>query len=350
MIARARALVIARRALTSHEADWACDQSARGGCEVAVIVSLPLASDIQLALDRLKSLHDGDIGVLEIVACGRRAIPALRALLLEGESSGIYHPRCRAVEALSALGAHDVLIEFLGSPREMADPVNRTGEEVVISAAARALTNSSDERVFPLLLELAERQPLAGVIDALGSFRRSEATPSLIKALSEDYSRRAGEIALLQMGSRARAALLMAASRPAPSAEWEAQTSLRARRSAVQLLARIGVPSRQRSRLRALMEDADPEVRVHACRAYLASAPEEEKPEAIQRLVELLPRLGWLLCEEVEECILDHLESARAIMAERMREQSPDPTDQSPEARIYRSLFRVAQRAGSVSH
>jgi len=317
---------------------------------VAVIVSLPLASDIQLALDRLKSLHDGDIGVLEIVACGRRAIPALRALLLEGESSGIYHPRCRAVEALSALGAHDVLIEFLGSPREMADPVNRTGEEVVISAAARALTNSSDERVFPLLLELAERQPLAGVIDALGSFRRSEATPSLIKALSEDYSRRAGEIALLQMGSRARAALLRAASRPTPSAEWETQTSRRARRSAVQLLVLIGVQLRQRCRLRVLMEDADAEVSVHACRAYLAWAPEAEKPEALRRLVELLPRLGWMQCEEVEQCILEHFESARAIIGECMRDQPPEPTDGSQEARICRSLFSVVQRAGSASH
>ncbi len=307
MIARARALVIARRALTSHEADWACDQSARGGCEVAVIVSLPLASDIQLALDRLKSLHDGDIGVLEIVACGRRAIPALRALLLEGESSGIYHPRCRAVEALSALGAHDVLIEFLGSPREMADPVNRTGEEVVISAAARALTNSSDER-------------------------------------------RAGEIALLQMGSRARAALLRAASRPTPSAEWETQTSRRARRSAVQLLALIGVQLRQRCRLRVLMEDADAEVSVHACRAYLAWAPEAEKPEALRRLVELLPRLGWMQCEEVEQCILEHFESARAIIGECMRDQPPEPTDGSQEARICRSLFSVVQRAGSASH
>lgn len=50
---------------------------------MATIVILPLASDIQRALDRLKSLHDGDLGVPDIIACGRRAIPALRALLLE---------------------------------------------------------------------------------------------------------------------------------------------------------------------------------------------------------------------------------------------------------------------------
>jgi HEAT repeat protein len=317
---------------------------------MAVVLSLPLASDVQRALDRLKSLHDGDLGVLDVVACGRRAIPALRALLLEGGSSGIYHPRCRAVEALAALGAHDVLIEFLNSPRDVADPINRTGEEAVISAAARALVDFPDERVFPLLLESAKRQPLVGVVEALGSFRRAEAIPCLIGALYEDYGRRAAEAALLRMGPKALPALLTAAAHPAPSAEWESQSSRRARRSAVQLLTRIGVPFRQRSRLRILMEDADPEVSVHACRAYLASAHDDEKPEAIRRLVELLPRLGWLLSEEVEECILDHFESARAIIAEHMRGEPPDLTNDSPQARVYRSLFRVVQRAGSVSH
>ncbi len=317
---------------------------------MATVVTLPLASDIQRALDRLKSLHDGDLGVLEITACGRRAIPALRAFLLEGQSSGIYHPRCRAVDALAALRAHDVLIDFLDSPRDVADPVNRTGEEAVINAAARALVGVDDERIFPLLLDLARRQPLAGVIDALGSYRRSEAIPCLISALSEDYSRRAAEAALLRLGSRARPALRRAAARPVPSAEWETPSSRRARRSAVQLLARIGVPSRQRSRFRDLMQDSDAEVAVHACRAYLVSASKDEKPEIIRRLIASIPSVGWLLCEEVEECIIDHFESAREIIAESLRDRPPDPSDQSPRARTYRSLFRVVQRAGAMSH
>jgi hypothetical protein len=294
---------------------------------MATIVTLPLASDIQRALGRLKSLHDGDLGVLEIIACGRRAIPALRSLLLEGESSGIYHPRRRAVEALAALAAHDVLIEFLNSPHHVADPVNRTGEGAVINAAARALVGVDDERIFPLLLDLAKRQPLAGVVDALGSRRRSEAIPCLIIALSEEYSRGAAEAALLRLGSRAGPALLSAATRPVPSAEWETPSSCRARRSAVQLLARIGIPFKQRSRFRDLMQDSDAEVAVHASRAYLVSASRDEKPDIIRRLIALLPSLplGWLLCEEVEECIIDNFESAREIIAEFMRDLPPDP-------------------------
>jgi hypothetical protein len=317
---------------------------------MATVVALPLAPDIQRALDRLKSLHDGDLGVLEITACGRRAIPALRALLLDGESSAIYHPRCRAIEALGALGAHDVVIDFLASPRDVPDPVNRTGEEAVINAAARALVGIDDERIFPLLLDLARRQPLAGVIEALGSYRRCEAIPCLISALSEDYSRRAAEAALLRLGSKARSALLRSATRPIPSAQWETPSSRRARRSTVRLLARIGAPSRQRSRFRDLMQDCDAEVAVHACRAYLASASKDEKPDIIRQLIALIPSLGWLLCEEVEECIIDHFEDAREIIPEFIRDRPPDPSDQSPRARIYRSLFRVVQRAGAVPH
>jgi hypothetical protein len=57
-----------------------------------------------------------------------------------------------------------------------------------------------------------------------------------------------------------------------------------------------------------------------------------------------------MLCVEAEECILEHFESAREIIAETMREASPDPADQSPRAQIHRSLHRVAQRAGAISH
>jgi hypothetical protein len=314
----------------------AVDSFAFGAAEMATVLTLPMASDVHRALERLKSLHDGDLGVLDVAACGRRAIPALRALLLEGESSGIYQPRCRAVEALAA--------------REVADPVNRTGEEAVINAAARALATRRVEEVFPLLLDLAKRQPLAGVINALGSFRRPESIPCRITALAEDYSRRAAEAALLQLGSKAGTALLKTAMRPVPSAEWESPSSRRARRSAVQLLVRLGVSPRQRQQIHALMNDRDAELALHACRAYLTSASAQEKPDTIRRVVELVPRLGWVSCVEAEECIVVHLESAREIICEFMQEGPPEATNQSRRAQIYRSLHRVVQRAGAMSH
>ena len=98
------------------------------------------------------------------------------------------------------------------------------------------------------------------------------------------------------------------------------------------------------------MDDPDAEVAMHACCTYLALALADEKPDALRRLVELLPRLGWMLCVEAEECILDHLGSAREIIAETMREAPPEPADQSTKAQTYRSLYRVVQRAGAMSH
>ena len=145
--------------------------------------------DVRHAIGTLKSLHDGDLGILEVTDCGSQAIPALRALLFERDPSGLYQVRCRAVEALAGLGAHEVLIDFLSTPREIADAIERVGEDAVVNAAARALANRNEQRVFDLLLRLAHRSCLTGVIAALGSFRRVEAIPLLVKALIDDSSR-----------------------------------------------------------------------------------------------------------------------------------------------------------------
>lgn len=311
----------------------------------ADIVDLPLARAVRRALERLKSLHDGDLGVIEITGCGKSAVPALRALLLEGEPSGIYQPRRRAVEALAALGAHDVLIEFLEAPREVADPVNRTGEEAVINAAARALIGVENPRIFPLLADLAERRRLPGVIEALGSFARVEALPHLVRALCEDRTRGAAETALLRMGPAARPTLLDIGSRPRPSAEYESASSVRTRRSAVRLLARSGAGPEA---FRALMADADAEIALEACGTVLAIDDPAEKARAVRRLIDLLPSLPWFIIGEAERCLFDHFETARDLIAEHLQAAPPDPADDAAPARAYRSLLRVARRAGGA--
>ena len=62
---------------------------------------------IEHAVGRLKSLHDGDSGFLEVVELGPDVVPALRRLLFEPEPSGLHQVRGRAAEALAALGAFD---------------------------------------------------------------------------------------------------------------------------------------------------------------------------------------------------------------------------------------------------
>jgi hypothetical protein len=84
---------------------------------------------VRQAIDKLKSLHDGYRGVIEVVTCGNKAISALRVLLFQREPSGLYQPRCLAVKALAALEAYDVLVAYLNAPREIADPVERAGED-----------------------------------------------------------------------------------------------------------------------------------------------------------------------------------------------------------------------------
>jgi hypothetical protein len=158
-------------------------------------------------------------------------------MLFARERSGLYQARCRAVAALSALGAHDVLIEFLEAERVIADPVKQLGQDAVINAAAQALAVVRARRAFELMLRLAQRPALTGVIGALGAFRETEAMPTLIDALEDDASRPTAEAALRKLGRPARAALLNAAIRPAPSRERESQSSMRRRRSALGLLA-----------------------------------------------------------------------------------------------------------------
>jgi hypothetical protein len=306
------------------------------------VIALPLAGDVARALERLTSLHDGDLGVIEITACGSRAVPALRALLLEGAASGIYQPRCRAVEALAALGADDVLIEFLKAPRDVPDPVNRTGEDAVINVAARALIGSDDKRIFPVLMALAPTRLLAGVVEALGALGGAEALPILIRALGEDHTRGVAEAALGRLGAAARPALSALATRPLPAAAQETVSSRRMRLSALGLLVRIGAPGKL---LRDLLGDADPEIAAMACRALLAAVGTEDGGEAVRRLIALLPRLSLIACAEAEDCLAEHFDSARDIILARLREDPPDPADASPRARAYRALLRIARRA-----
>jgi HEAT repeats len=312
---------------------------------MTAIIPLPIAGDVARALERLKSLHDGDLGVVDITACGSRAVPALRALLLTGEASSIYQPRCRAVEALAALGAHDVIIEFLASPREVADPISRSGEDAVVNVAARALIGVKDPRIFPLLMEAAETRLSAGVVEALGSFARPAALPALQRAMREDHTRSAAEAALLRLKAAARPALAEIAGQPLPSSGRESPSSRRTRHGAARLLVQIGAPKKL---FRRLIDDADPEIAAVSCAALLDTAGPADEGEALRRLIELLPRLSWVACATAEECLARHFGQVLPIAGEKLRSSAPDPSDASPAAVTYRALSRAARLAGQV--
>lgn len=304
--------------------------------------------DVETTIAKLKSFHDGDLGVVEAVACGRSAIAPLRALLFERERSGLYQARCRAVAALAALGAHEVLIEFLQAERVIADPVERVGEDAVINAAALALSKVQEPRVLALLLRLAQRPALNGVIGALGAFVSVEAIPVLIDALEEDASRPTAAAALKKLGKPARAALLRTVDARLPSAERESESSARRRRSALGILAESPTHGLWRA-IRHLAYDQDARVAALASEIALAQAPASERTDATRHLIKLLTHDDRMLRHDIEDCLVAHFSDVREAVARFLDETLPPGEDAATRKRTEDALRRVVERAKSAA-
>lgn len=269
-----------------------------------------LSSDITRSIDRLKSLHDSDRGFSDIVGYGARSIPFLRALLFSREPSGLHQARCRAADALATLHAYGTLEEFLQLNRVVDDPVERLGDETVISCAARGLARSQSEAAFRLLLDLVQRHMLTGVVAGLGSFRRREAIPYLVAALREDEVRITAEAALRQIGSATKAELIAAAQPQAFDPRGDSESGLRKRRSALGVLIDIGVSRKEWSKLRRLMTDPDMQISILACSLGLQVGTRSEKPFARSRLHALRSSANWLERLEIDQYLRKYEQGA----------------------------------------
>ena len=298
---------------------------------------------LQRAIGKLKSFHDGDIAVLEVVACGDRAIPALKTLLFDREPSGLFQVRVRAVDALAKLGADEVLVEFLSTPHDVTDPVERLGEDAVINAAARALAYHSDQHVFEVLLRLAHRPCLTGVIFALGTSGRPEAIPLLVEALSEDASRITAEAALKRIAAAARSCLIEAVSRRTDAHEHVSESRLRQRRSALRLLAEIGVSRGTWQAVRHLMYDDDGRIAILACKIGLATGSASEKRDAVFRLFRLFANADWTSRDEIERDLVAHLCISKEIIAGSTQLSALMAEDDAVKDLVGRILHRVQE-------
>lgn len=250
--------------------------------------SLSLAA----ALSTINALHGNGEGIAEVVAVGTPAIPALRDILFQREPSGLYQVRCRAAQALGLLGAFDVLEEFLRGPR-CGDPIERLGDDVVVSAGARAIARRKDGKTFALLCDLTRVHPLNGLIAALGSFRRPEAISILIGALDEDEVRQTAEAALSSFGSNAWPFLLDAADHFKRENDVS-ESRLRKYRSVLSLLGEASLNPEDIHRLRPLLTNADLQVSLLACHVALRSESKRARSEACARLRYLRQRVSWL--------------------------------------------------------
>lgn len=277
---------------------------------------------IEQGIARLRGLREGDRAVRDLIACGRTAIGPLRAFLSERDPSGIFLPRCQAVEALSALKAREELLDYLAHPPVEADPVEQAGIDVVTGAVARALMEWPDDELFALLMRAARHKLLPGVVDALARFGREEALPVLSAALAEDFCRAAAESGFRRLGGKACTVLWQLATSRVPTADRETEMSRRRRRSAVRLWGELCPGAETWDLLWPLAHDGDDHVAFLACSLCLEQLTACDAEQVSRRLVQLLHSGDWLLRVEVEDLLVKHFASCGAVVEEALETAS----------------------------
>lgn len=300
--------------------------------------------EIEGLVQSLHSLHEGELGIDMLVACGEPAIEPLRHFLLAGNPSSIFAPRQRAVRALAQLGAKDVLLEYLLDDRPIPDSTIAHGEEAVRNTAARALSAWHTEDVYQALRRMLRRR-LTGVIEALGEFRRPEALPDLAAALEDDFCRSFAEDALRRIGELAHRVLIDAARTPEPSGIDERPASERRRRCALRLLEPLRLEADDWRLLAALLYDKDREIAARAGAIALLVADERDKKLATRRLIEALPTADWLLQGEIETWLANHLDVALPAIDQEIDRRLGASAQVRAEDDVLRLLLGV-RRAG----
>jgi hypothetical protein len=271
---------------------------------------------------RLDSLLEGADAAARLVACGAAAVGPLRAFLLEGRPSGVFQRRLWAVQALGGLGADDVLIDFL-SASPPADPIARFGEEVVRGAAARALTESGHPEAQGILQEVARRERLPAALEAIATRSPAASIPILVEALEEDFARDAAAAALRKCGAVACEALTEAAL----DRGNDSQRARRRRRAALELLLDIGIDLPTWQRIDCLLDDEDVEIVCTVSRLGLLTSLDPAR--IAQRLIAILPQVGWDWLESLEDIAVQAIGRAgssfsRGLLLESVNSHRPD--------------------------
>ncbi len=300
--------------------------------------------EIEALVQSLNSLHEGELGVDMLVACGKKAITPLQHFLLQGKPSCIFVPRQRAVRALAELGAKNVLLDYLASEEHIVDPVAAHGEEAVKNTAARALGAWRTEDVFEALRQVLRRKHLVGAIETLGEFRRPEAVPELIEALEDDFCRTFAEDALRKTAELAHSALIDAARTPDPSGSHERPQSQRRRRCALRLLECLDLSNQDWCQVAALLHDSDPEIAARAGAIALAVGDRGHKQLAVKRMIKILPASDWLLQGEIQGWLEKHLDIAFLSINEEIERREGAPASIRTKDHVLRLLLAVRRK------
>jgi hypothetical protein len=122
----------------------------------------------------------------------------------------------------------------------------------------------------------------------------------LAGALTEDGSRLAASSAILQLGRAALPALVSIAKASGPFPAYESHASRKERRSVLELIAMIGIRTKDWPSLRSLVRDSDPRVSFLACKICIEFGPRRERPEAERRIGQLMFHSDAKLEDEIE--------------------------------------------------
>jgi HEAT repeat protein len=302
--------------------------------------------EIQTLVRGLESLREGSMAAAALIGCGARAIPPLRSILLQGRPRGIYQPRQLAVETLGQLGAKDALLAYLSNPSAIEDPVVRLGEDAVRSAAARELARWQTDDVFECLMRTGPDHLLPGIVEALGSFRRTEAMPYVLGALGDGVCRSSAEEAIRGLGVAARPFLMDAAGARNALGDEESPSSLQRRRWVLQILADLKVSEHDWSRLRESLEEDDPEIVITTARIGLEVAPMPDRCRVVRRLIEMLPRGDWFLRIEVSAALAEHFAVAQEAVENEIARRTAAPVKDHRLDVVLRLLLNLRNQAG----
>lgn len=312
---------------------------------VARFGGAPEERDIDQLVQRLNSLHDEYQAVASLIGYGRAAVPALKRFLFAGKPGVVYQPRRAAVEVLGALGAKDVLIEYVTWEKNIADPAVRMAEEAIENAAARELARWRTRDVLETLLGFALTHSRTGVIEALGQFACPEAIPYFLHALEDDLREAAAENALRTLGRRAELALAVAARTALPSDDEERPSSVRRRTRALELLAELGASGETWPILRPLLADVDPGIATAISRIAATSGDHQDKVTAVDRLLEVLPGADWFLRGQIQDCLVSLYAEGRPRIEREIADRSElQETTQAMDLPL-RTLLGVRRRA-----
>lgn len=148
-------------------------------------------------------------------------------------------------------------------------------------------------------------------------------------------------------------ALIQAAIAPFPNREAENPSSLLKRRSAVGLLADIGVPEDKWSLLRPLLDEGDERILVSMFRIAGGIAGADDRESACRRLMEVLQDADWFLKGEIEDALVERFDAVRTVIEEELvrRSQASEWTQELDPVQITlrKAKYRIEQEGHEVS-